>query len=663
MTDCREQLNDLTFRANVILEEDLEALKRMPERLRIERYNEVKSDEKEFQWEYRKKCGDFLGAAEQERIRGELRLARLLIAASFYAESSVPAPIQEDFIEAELRAVVEFNRYKQFDALDQEQIEQQIRRMEGEVYELVQEYTSTQIANMDELINNPDVQQDVIERLTKRYEDRRERIRQGFFVYVETHGLEHMVESIEAAIEAVSHSTADREQIQAAVEEELSDLGSTLDINFEQQQRQIERELNHVEQQLATGSVDANAISQKLSDLDPAEDDVLEAIDSSISELQELQSQLEGRIGDLEAAKQTARESDRQEIGEQAADVVNSELERLREQRDDLQREIDRLRRKREEIEASREKLSERHQSLTSEAEKATEAASNVGISGSDVVTSSTARLFEMDYIGRFQTTIHETEQIQLPDETCRVPDGYWEDRSERRTETARMENLLRENGREDDDIDSHPVNPTARYEIIKSTFLGREATQMIIEATVYSHLPAHARNHFDSNPATLDDLLGFVNEAVAEANDGEIPYLMGIASPTGWTDEVRDLVVDDEVSRTRYSRYVSVCLIDLRTGELFYDDSDTTITDNISLFNRAVQSEVVEDCVSMLHSDYVTEPGRETVIADEVAEKTDYDQNVIKQSFERIESRGDGEQFYIDEYDLALDVGLDNYS
>ena len=33
--------------------------------------------------------------------------------------------------------------------------------MKGEVYELVEEYTSTQIANMDDLIDNPEVQSDL----------------------------------------------------------------------------------------------------------------------------------------------------------------------------------------------------------------------------------------------------------------------------------------------------------------------------------------------------------------------------------------------------------------------------------------------------------------------------------------------------------------------
>ncbi|ERH02098.1 MAG: hypothetical protein J07HN6_01663 [Halonotius sp. J07HN6] len=59
MTDCESQFDELTFTANGILDEDLEALKRMSERSRIERYNQIKSDEEELQWEFRKECPIF----------------------------------------------------------------------------------------------------------------------------------------------------------------------------------------------------------------------------------------------------------------------------------------------------------------------------------------------------------------------------------------------------------------------------------------------------------------------------------------------------------------------------------------------------------------------------------------------------------------------------
>jgi hypothetical protein len=181
----------------------------------------------------------------------------------------------------------------------------------------------------------------------------------------------------------------------------------------------------------------------------------------------------------------------------------------------------------------------------------------------------------------------------------------------------------------------------------------------MIIEATVASHLEAHAINGFDASAADLDDLLGFVNSAVREASDEETPYLLGIASPTGWTDRVKDLVLEDELARTRFSRHVSVCLVDLRSGDLIYDSSDPVVSENISVFERAVQTEAVDECVSMVRSEYINDLGRETVMLEEVVEEADYDRHVVKRSFDRIESRGEGEQFYVDENGLAIDVGV----
>jgi hypothetical protein len=278
------------------------------------------------------------------------------------------------------------------------------------------------------------------------------------------------------------------------------------------------------------------------------------------------------------------------------------------------------------------------------------------GIEGADVVTASTARLFEMDYIGRFDTTMYQIDSLRLPDDNFVLPEDYWDGRSERRNEGSRMSKLLDDN--DGGSKESNPINPTARYEITESKYLGlSETTEMVIEATVFSHLKAHAVNGFDAAPANLDDLLGFVNSAVKEASEEDVPYLLGIASPTGWTDRVADLVENDDISRARYSRHVSVCLIDLRSGELFYDDSDSIVVDNINLFERAVQAESVDECVSKVRSEYVSDLGRETVFADEIVDETEYDQHIVKQSFDRLESHGDGEQFYVDEQGLALDI------
>ncbi|MFC7174570.1 hypothetical protein ACFQL0_16875 [Haloplanus litoreus] len=59
------------------------------------------------------------------------------------------------------------------------------------------------------------------------------------------------------------------------------------------------------------------------------------------------------------------------------------------------------------------------------------------------MVTTPMARLFEMDYLGRFDISMHEAETIHTPEESRPIPDGYWEDRSERRSDHARLLDLL----------------------------------------------------------------------------------------------------------------------------------------------------------------------------------------------------------------------------
>jgi|GEM_PF-2332627 hypothetical protein len=522
MTDCQDWLADVTHTANRILNEDLAALKRMPEERRLDRYEQLTADEDEFRWEFTKECNGFLTGTEEDRLRGELRLAQLLVASSFYADGEVPDPIAGDFIEPELQAVVEFDRFKTFDTLDDDQLDERIRRLDGEVAELIEEYASTQIANIDDLLDNPEVQQDVVECLLERYENRRERIRAGVSRYAETHGLDQVSTSIQADMAAGAEIEAD-----------------------------------------GTGSPPGDGATATLS-------------------------------GDQQPAGNAA-------AGPESPPAGGDERD------------------------------------------------------GTDVVTAGTARLFELDYLGRFATTMYEIDRIQLPDETFQVPRDYWDGRHGRRDEADQMEALLADHG--GGDLDAHPHNPSARYEITAPKYFGLgKQTRMVIEATVYSHLETHASDGYDATPAGVDDLVSVVGDAVREAASENTPYLLGIASPTGWTDEVVSHVRDDDLSRTRYSRQVSVCLIDLRRGTLIYDESDPVVADNTGLFERSVNAEAVANCVSLLREEYVDSLEHGSVLLTELVDATEFDRHVVKQAFARVEDDGDAEQFYLDEQGLALD-------
>jgi len=660
MSDCADRFEELTRESTVVLDEDLAALQRVSDRTRIERYNSIKANEESFVWEFSEDCPDFLTDAERDRVRGEFRLARLLLAASFYdADGSVPRAMADDFVEAELQAVVDFDRYKQFDALSEDQIEGRIRRMDGEVYELVEEYTSTQIANMDALIDDPDVQQDLIERLVERYEDRREKIRHGFFVYVETHGLEHTVEAIEEAVTAVTDAAAEREAVREELETQLEAITERLDTRLEQQHREFESELNRIESELASQTVDPESIRSELERVADAVDEqsAPDDLDARIERTTDLESRIAVQIDDLESLKESTRAEVTEAVREEAVTLVEDELENLRAQRDELHEEVSSLEREREQITAAREALEDKQQTLETrldEVEQSLGGDEGAGVEGEHAVTASMARALELDYLGRFDISMHEAPAIHTPDGPFELPDDYWNGRSERRSERSELFSLLG-----DENPEEYPTNAMARYEITASRYLGLGSeTEMVIEARVLSDLDAFATNGFDASPATLDDLLAVVNEVVYEAERSDHGYLLGIASPTGWSDRVRDQVEAAEFARTRYSKYVSVCLIDLQDGSLIYDESDPVIQENAGLFAPPIDAERVDECVETVRAEYVDDVTTESVLLADVVATHGYQEHVVKRAFNRLEAADAGEQLYVDEIGLTLQCG-----
>ena len=665
MSNCADQFEELVHEQEIILSEDLAALKKMPERSRIERYNTLKSNEEEFRWEFTKECPDFLTDGETDRVRSEFRLARLLIAASFYDAGSVPAAMADDFVDTELQAVVDFERYKRFDALTRDQIEEKIFRMDGEVYELVTEYTSTQIANMDDLMDDPAVQQDVMERLLERYEERRDKIRQGFFTYVEAHGLEHMVESIEDAVKAVVDAADEREHIRDELRNELDALSSQLDERLRAQTKTLESEFGALESQLASETVDPDEfhaeiqrVRQQNREIAASQNAALSELDDQIDQSVQFKAKLKTQIQNLEQAREDAMQAERERARDEATELIETELQNLRDERGQLQEEIQQLKRERERIETARDRLDEQQESLNARVEDVKQSVSRddqQGLDGEGVVTAQIGRLLELDYLGRFDISMQEVETIETGNAHFEVPANYWEGRSERRNERMRLVDLLEQG----EDIDQYPANRSARYEITQSRYLGlSRETEMVIEGRVHSHLEAFTTNGFDANPADLDDLLSIVNDAVYEAEQNEFTYLLGVASPTGWTDRVVDQIKSDEFARTRFSQRVSVCLIDLQDGSLIYDESDPVVAENASVFEPPIDAERVEDCMQTIRTEYVDDIVADTVLLRDVVDQHGYDSHIAKRAFDRLEANGRGEQFYVDDLGLTLEVG-----
>ena len=640
MSNCKERYRELTHTKDRVLNEDLAALERLSERTRIERYNELKADEEEFVFEFTAECPDFFTGAEEDRIRSEFRLARLFVAASFYDDDGVPPAMAGDFVDAELQAVVDFERYKQFDALSEEQIATRVRRMDGEVYELVTEYTATQLSDLDDLLEDPDVQRDVMERLIERYEERREKIRQGFFVYVETQGLVHTVETIEEAITAVGEAERERERVREELESGLADLSERLDGDLREEFRDLEATL-------LDPSADASA-EARIERYTDRSGEAMAELAAQVEQVKELKADLEAQASSLESVREETKAAAREAVREEASAILDDELSELDSQHERIEAEVRRLEREREQLAAESERLDERRADL----EAAVGDDDPEG--GDDVVTTPMARLFEMDYLGRFDISMHEASVVHTPDGSRDIPDGYWEDRSERRTDRARLLDLLPD----DEDPERYPHNRCARYEVTDQRYLGlsRDPT-LVIEAQVVSNLDAHVRAGFDAAPADVDRLLDVVNPVVYEAEREGYHYLLAVASPTGWSERARRQVAGgDGDGGSRFSRRLSLCLVDLQDGALYYDETDPVVADNAALFEPPVTAERVAACLDHVRETYVDDVTADSVTLADVRE-AGYDPHVVKQTFNDLADEGVGEQFYLDEFGLTLDL------
>jgi hypothetical protein len=528
--------------------------------------------------------------------------------------------------------------------------------MEGEVYELVTEYTATQLDDLDALLEDPDVQRDVMERLIERYEERREKVRQGFFVYVENQGLVHTVETIEEAVRAVGAAEAERERVRDELESGLDDLYDRLDGEVRAEFRDLEADLLDLEAN--AGTADAEAVRTELSTVASRIEEYADRRGAATADLTDqvetvegMQADLESRMSTLEALREETRAAAHEAVREEASDLLDDELSALQDQHERLDAEVGRLEREREQLVAANERLEERQADLEAAVGGVDDPDVDVG---GDVVTTSMARLFEMDYLGRFDISMHEAELVHTPEEPRPIPDGYWEDRSERRSDHARLLDSLPEG----ESLERYPHNRRARYELTDERYFGlsRDPT-LVVEAQVVNDLDAHARNGFDAAPADVDRLLDAVDPVVYEAEREGYHYLLGLASPTGWSERARSQVTSEgEDGGSRFSRRVSLCLVDLQTGELYYDGNDPVAAENAALFEPPVLAERVDACEAHVRETYVDDVTTDTVRLDEVTE-AGFDPHVVKGAFNELSADGVGDQLYLDEFGLTLEV------
>lgn len=662
----REEFNGLIAPAEVVLDEDLPSLSRWsPERRRKE-YNEIKENEEEFKFEFRQDWRDHLDKNTIQDTTGRFATARLFLHVASLRDEGAQPLAPDAFSSDEIEAAREFDHYRAFDISNQQDLERRIRERDDEIYEFVVEEIVTQAEEHEGVLESQhnEIRGDIMHYLNRKYKARREKAQDAVSLYIEHHGLPNVIDSVESAVEATADGVATRKAVEEAVESAMEDLSGRLHASLAEQERVLRSDLAALEASFGSQDVEVDV---DVTDLESKLDQLNErietfraeqradtaALEEAIEELSERRSELDEQIRELEStsadAAEAAAETAAESVAEDAKSVISAELEQLRERREELEAELNRLSRERERLEAAGDRLETERSSLRERLDSLDESLPE-GSGPSDVadetsaVPAEVARLYELDFIGRFDQSVAEADHLVLPDgSSMEVDESFWRDSNESGELRGEMQSLLSEHGHDPETVDQYPLRRYSRYTAVTSgRFSINYESKLVVEAGVYSNLDAYAANGFDASPAGLSDLLDIVNRAIERAELYDTPHLLGVASTTGWTDKVRNLVTEEEFARTRFSDQVSLCLVDLRTGELLYDRSDDLIHRNRRLFERAVRAERVDACIEDIRSEYLSDPMRDILRLEEVIEESDYPAHIVKSAFERISAADD---------------------
>ena len=549
-----------------VLRYDLERLKRTPEIKRIELYNAIAGNLERFETECITMPADIYNDASSR-----FALARLLLATSSWVNQE-DNPMMSGFGENELKLVRDFERYHIFDILTIDEAVEKIARKKEGFYELITDYYELGYGNLDTLLDDPTILKDLKIAFKNRYMTVQHKIEQITFGCIERYGLSWLKSGILVKVE---ESEAMRERVIVEGKQRLRELESRLTEfeSIDDENLTLTNRISQLEGELLKESVEKEGAERTLESLTAERD------------------RLAGRFAAMDrvwADQLDAIEARRQEIEAQEQELqVRMEQERAEDRRL-LANEI-------MELDNLKRGLAEKENALNSE-KKATQLKKGeiedrlreIGevIAGKPLrlVTDEDAKLYELNYIARFDAKMHEFPiRIYNPIEDKNYRINSWGDGHVRMS--AGSGGGL------------GPLNPRSVYavEARKYKVFGEKVKKVVVEAVSFSHLDEHKEYGFDTRRVGLSEFLSILGGSIPDAEDGQYLHVVGVASPTGWDERVVSEIQSEEFAHNYVSRFVSVCLVDSVTGEVFYNPADERIAAFVEFFRPEFDRERVE--------------------------------------------------------------------
>ena len=608
-----------------VLRYDLERLKRAPEVKRIELYNEIAENLERFETECITMPADIYNDAASR-----FALARLLLAAASWVNDE-DNPMTSGFGENELKLVRDFERYHIFDILSIDEAVEKIARKKEGLYELITDYYELGYASLDVLLDDPTILKDLKIAFKNRYMKVQHKIEKITFGCIERYGLSWLKSGILVKVE---ESEAMRERVIAEGEQRMRELESRITEfeSIDDKNLTLTNRIAQLEGELLKESVEKESAERTLESLTAERDRLLQrfaAMDrvwaDQLDAIEARRQEIEAKEKELQARMEKERAEDQRLLANEIMELDN--LKRgLAEKENALNSEKKATQLKRGEIE---DRLREIGKVIAGKPLR--------------LVTAEDAKLYELNYIARFDSKMHEFPiRIQNPIEDRNYRINSWRD------------GHVRMSAGSGDDLG--PENPRSVYAVEERKYkvFGEKVKKVAIEAVSFSHLDEHKEYGFDTRRVSLSEFLTLLGGSISDAEIGQYLHVIGIASPTGWDERVVSEIQSKEFAHNYVSRFVSVCLVDSVTGEVFYNPADERIAAFVEFFKPEFDRERVERVMQFVLDRFETE---DYVLFEDAVEGTGEARDIVHRAFSGLVDAGEYRMRWIEGAGMVVEV------
>ena len=625
---------------------DLEKLRRLPEYRRRQWWDEVSRVEDEYYGRY------YIDGETNEYLEANIAMSKLKLVVSFL-DNGERSP-EHGFKGDEMAFMRGFEELAVIGRLSVDELVDYFKRVSGKERGLVKiafDAVNRGYNVMDEIVRRSDIPGDLANAFKRVYGERVKKMEETARRYIEKYGLPAVEKDISSILE---ESEKERKGIIESLNQSLSDLEARLEEREEvnKEKERLEEKLRSLEREIALKEAEKEALSSKLKEFEAAKRDAWEryeelkrAWSESIEEIEERRRALDARERELKQAAEGLGA----ELKDAARQAFVAELRNINTLREELASKEEELKSERAGLEYERRAVEERLGELKAILE-----------GGGEVkrfVTSDVAKIHEMNYIGRFDIKMNELpKRLYDPIEGKERKISAWSYHY-KFDDADKILNTLKKDYEEV--TVKLPLNLRSRYVVAEKKYkvFGKEETKLIIEASVLGHLLDYGENGFDTRSVTLSELLSVLTGYIDSAELGNYFHVLGIASVTGFDKKVFEHVNSEEFHKNFVSRYVSLCLVDLETGEVFYNESDERIKAYIDLFKPVFDEEKVrairEYVVNRLELKDFAVLDR---VVEEATEGGEEGKRLAKKVFYDLEKEGMGKVRYDKEFGVVVE-------